>query len=210
MWIWFCWCKSPLKARGWRVTTFHISSNFVTICKSMNVFALKPTISYWGRMRSLSFSVYLKSLAMDSTLVNYYIVLQEYSRNWFKTILIWIYHRLYSTHVWIIKSVSCNCSNITYVEGMATPVLVKMELEIDSQLANRTSSPESSASSGRSTPTRINNENKIVNGQSSLSVTLDDRGVQIVPTNPLPSVQTVTNDLRSLHERVCSIFLLEY
>lgn len=89
--------------------------------------------------------------------------------------------------------------------GMATPVLVKMELEIESQLASRTSSPESSASSGRSTPCRINNENTILNGQSCSPVLKEDRSSRgIVPANPLPSVQTVTNDLRTLHERVRS------
>lgn len=90
--------------------------------------------------------------------------------------------------------------------GMTAPVLVKMEFEIDSQLANRTSSPESSASSGRSTPTgpRVNNENKTANGQSSPPLP-SDRGVQVAPTSSLPNVQTVTNDLRSLHERVVEL-----
>ncbi|XP_028968722.1 GAS2-like protein pickled eggs [Galendromus occidentalis] len=80
--------------------------------------------------------------------------------------------------------------------GMKAPVLVKMEFEIDSQLANRTSSPESNASSGRSTPTKVNNENKTANGQCSPPNSLQ---------SPLPNVQTVTNDLRTLHERVVEL-----
>lgn len=72
-----------------------------------------------------------------------------------------------------------------YQFGMAAPVLVKMEYEIDSQMANgRASPPEGNGLTTCTTPTKNGHDDKY---------------------DGLPNIQTITNNLKTLHERVVEL-----